>query len=240
MNITYLNHYFNADVLAVWMTREEHDGYSDLSPENRTVWHAFARRCAGRFVLIENIENPECAKVKQLSKPAAYRIAYKYLDTIPQDLEPAQYIAPCDPSATDITTESMTDDDAFFYTMTSEGPEGIVGVIPTASGWSLAYFEYDDSDCKPAAGSTYVYGDKDGNTITIKFDGNRFAVEAAEDACKVDTLKELCERYGLSQAECARRSGIPLRTIQDWHAGRRTPPAYVMKMLAKLFALQAR
>lgn len=48
------------------------------------------------------------------------------------------------------------------------------------------------------------------------------------------TIKELCETHGLSQTELSRRYGIPLRTVQDWHAGRRTPPDYVVNMLSEL------
>ena len=48
------------------------------------------------------------------------------------------------------------------------------------------------------------------------------------------TIKSLCEAYGISQTALARRFDIPLRTVQDWHAERRTPPAYVVNMLADL------
>lgn len=48
------------------------------------------------------------------------------------------------------------------------------------------------------------------------------------------TIKDLCEEYGLSQTALANRFGIPLRTIQDWHAGRRTPPDYVVRMMDEL------
>ena len=51
------------------------------------------------------------------------------------------------------------------------------------------------------------------------------------------TIKQLCEQYGISQSELARRYDIPLRTVQDWHAGRRTPPPYVIKMLDELLAV---
>jgi DNA-binding transcriptional regulator YiaG len=50
-------------------------------------------------------------------------------------------------------------------------------------------------------------------------------------------IAQLCERYGLSQSELARRFEIPLRTVQDWHAGRRTPPDYVVHMLHRLLDL---
>lgn len=48
------------------------------------------------------------------------------------------------------------------------------------------------------------------------------------------TIKDLCEEYDLSQTALAKRFGIPLRTIQDWHAGRRTPPDYVVRMMDEL------
>lgn len=48
------------------------------------------------------------------------------------------------------------------------------------------------------------------------------------------TIKALCEAYGISQTALHRRFDIPLRTVQDWHAGRRKPPAYVVNMLTAL------
>jgi putative transcriptional regulator len=51
-------------------------------------------------------------------------------------------------------------------------------------------------------------------------------------------IAELCRRYGLSQSELARRFEIPLRTVQDWHAGRRKAPDYVVEMMARLLDLE--
>jgi putative transcriptional regulator len=51
-------------------------------------------------------------------------------------------------------------------------------------------------------------------------------------------VAELCKRYGLSQTELARRFEIPLRTVQDWHAGRRKAPDYVVKMIDRLLSLE--
>lgn len=48
------------------------------------------------------------------------------------------------------------------------------------------------------------------------------------------TTKELCEKYNLSQTALANRFGIPLRTVQDWHGGRRNPPDYVVRMMEEL------
>ena len=46
------------------------------------------------------------------------------------------------------------------------------------------------------------------------------------------TIKEICETYDLSQTAMTKRFGIPLRTVQDWHGGRRTPPDYVVELIA--------
>lgn len=48
----------------------------------------------------------------------------------------------------------------------------------------------------------------------------------------MNTIKSLCEQYGLTQTELSLRFGIPIRTVQDWHAGRRTPPTYVVNMIS--------
>lgn len=52
------------------------------------------------------------------------------------------------------------------------------------------------------------------------------------------TVKEICERYNLTQTALAKRFGIPLRTVQEWHAGRRTPPDYVVRMMEELLRIQ--
>ena len=48
------------------------------------------------------------------------------------------------------------------------------------------------------------------------------------------TIKDICEKYGLSQTGLAKRFDIPLRTVQDWHGGRRNPPDYVVAMMIEL------
>lgn len=48
------------------------------------------------------------------------------------------------------------------------------------------------------------------------------------------TIKDICLKHRISQSELSRRYGIPLRTVQDWHSGIRTPPPYVVKMIDTL------
>ena len=51
------------------------------------------------------------------------------------------------------------------------------------------------------------------------------------------TIKDLCTEYGLGQTALARRFGIPLRTVQNWHAGVRIPPDYVVRMMDELLRI---
>lgn len=51
-------------------------------------------------------------------------------------------------------------------------------------------------------------------------------------------IAQICERYGLSQTALAKKFEIPLRTVQDWHAGRRKAPDYVVNMIARLLDLE--
>lgn len=47
------------------------------------------------------------------------------------------------------------------------------------------------------------------------------------------TLRELRAETGLSQTEFGKRlGGIPLRTIQNWESGVRTPPAWALELIA--------
>lgn len=45
------------------------------------------------------------------------------------------------------------------------------------------------------------------------------------------TIRELCREHGLTQKALAERFGIPLRTIEQWSTGKRTPPDYVVRMI---------
>lgn len=41
------------------------------------------------------------------------------------------------------------------------------------------------------------------------------------------TIRELLATYHLTQAAFSQRFGIPIRTVEDWCRGVRTPPPYV-------------
>ena len=53
-----------------------------------------------------------------------------------------------------------------------------------------------------------------------------------EEAELVMTIKEIRMQTGLSRKEFCERFSIPLRTMEEWEAGRRKPPEYIPRMLA--------
>ena len=48
----------------------------------------------------------------------------------------------------------------------------------------------------------------------------------------INIIKELRESIGLSRKEFSVHVGIPVRTLEDWEAGRRTPPEYIPRLIA--------
>ena len=51
------------------------------------------------------------------------------------------------------------------------------------------------------------------------------------------SLRELVTRTGLSQTAFAKQAGVPLRTVQDWCAARRSCPGWVRFLLAEHYRL---
>lgn len=52
---------------------------------------------------------------------------------------------------------------------------------------------------------------------------------------KVDTatkIKELRESINITRKEFPEHTGIPVRTLEDWEAARRTSPEYIPKLIA--------
>lgn len=47
------------------------------------------------------------------------------------------------------------------------------------------------------------------------------------------TIKDLRSSTGMSQREFSSYFGIPIRTLQKWETGERTPPGYVLSMMEK-------
>ena len=47
-----------------------------------------------------------------------------------------------------------------------------------------------------------------------------------------ESIRDLRESTGMSRKEFSEHTGIPVRTLEDWEAGRRTPPEYIPRLLA--------
>ena len=45
-------------------------------------------------------------------------------------------------------------------------------------------------------------------------------------------IRELRESVGMNRKEFSEHTGIPVRTLEDWEAARRTPPEYIPRLLA--------
>ena len=45
------------------------------------------------------------------------------------------------------------------------------------------------------------------------------------------TIKEIRESTGMSRKDFSEHTGIPVRTLEDWEAGRRTPPEYIPRLI---------
>lgn len=46
------------------------------------------------------------------------------------------------------------------------------------------------------------------------------------------TIKELRESVNMTRREFSEHIGIPVRTLEDWEAARRTPSEYIPKLIA--------
>ena len=52
---------------------------------------------------------------------------------------------------------------------------------------------------------------------------------AMDPALKIRTLRE---ETGMTRKEFSDHTGIPVRTLEDWEAGRRRPPEYIPRLFA--------
>jgi len=51
-------------------------------------------------------------------------------------------------------------------------------------------------------------------------------------------IKRIRKELNLTQSKFGERFGIPMRTIQEWESGRRTPPDYVLNLITENIELQ--
>ena len=53
-----------------------------------------------------------------------------------------------------------------------------------------------------------------------------------------EKLKNLRVESGWTRPKVVDRVGVPLRTLEDWEAGKRTPPNYVQRLVLDRLALE--
>ena len=51
-------------------------------------------------------------------------------------------------------------------------------------------------------------------------------------------IRELRESTGMNRKEFSEHTEIPVRTLEDWEAGRRTPPEYIPRLIAYQLAYE--
>ena len=51
-------------------------------------------------------------------------------------------------------------------------------------------------------------------------------------------LKKIREELGMNRTDFSRYVGIPLRTLEEWEAGRRQMPEYVLRLIAYYTKMQ--
>ena len=57
----------------------------------------------------------------------------------------------------------------------------------------------------------------------------KYGVGFMDIACKI---KKLREQSGMNRKEFSEYTKIPVRTLEDWEAGRRNPPEYIPRLLS--------
>ena len=53
-----------------------------------------------------------------------------------------------------------------------------------------------------------------------------------------ERIRSIREKTGLNRREFSDKYGIPVRTLEEWEAGRRTPPEYVVMLLSYVVEFQ--
>lgn len=50
-----------------------------------------------------------------------------------------------------------------------------------------------------------------------------------------EKIRMLREQTGMNRKKFSMHVGIPVRTLEDWEAGRRTPPEYIPRLISYQF-----
>ena len=65
----------------------------------------------------------------------------------------------------------------------------------------------------------------------IKWYDTYIALRGGADMDIAKRITEVREETGENRKELSVHTGIPVRTLEDWEAGRRTPPEYIPRLL---------
>ena len=60
----------------------------------------------------------------------------------------------------------------------------------------------------------------------------RMMEKSKKNEKQIDTLKGIRELLGMNRTQFSQYMGIPLRTLEEWEAGRRNMPDYVLKLIS--------
>lgn len=71
----------------------------------------------------------------------------------------------------------------------------------------------------------------DGRIVELR-DGCEYPLAPAAPDAPAPTVRDLRRRARLTQAEFARRLGVPIETIRNWEQGKRTPRGPARALLA--------
>lgn len=69
--------------------------------------------------------------------------------------------------------------------------------------------------------------------------GNCFFEKSKIEIQQVE-LKKICEQTGLNRREFADYFEIPLRTVEDWEAGKRKMPPYLLRLISYKVKIEAK
>ena len=80
-----------------------------------------------------------------------------------------------------------------------------------------------------------------GQLISYRLDGSESITRTRIErrAFLAAPFLTLLSEAGISQSACARRFGVPLRTVQNWASGQRACPDYTLKMMRELLQRDA-
>ena len=74
------------------------------------------------------------------------------------------------------------------------------------------------------------------NNHTMSGDGKMEKKEKIEK--QISRLRKIREELGMNRTEFSRYIGIPLRTLEEWEAGRRQMPDYVLRLISYYTKMQ--